>query len=336
MIIKKNIFSAIQPTGKLTIGHYIGVLKNWLYYQNKYNCFFCIADMHALTGIKNKIKIKNNIYDLLSIILAVGINPMNCTIFLQSNIIEHIKLYWLLNCYTYIGELNRMTQFKDKIKNKNKNNNINCGLFNYPILMSSDILLYNTDYVPIGYDQIQHLELTRLIAKRINKIYSKNIFNIPKYILAKNGSKIMSLCNPYKKMSKSDINKNNIIFLLDSSIKIKNKINNALTDSQYPPKILYNKIKKPGISNLLDIFSSIKNISIYKLEKKFINFSYNKFKKELIFELILFLKKIKKNYIFFRKKKNFLKKILLNGKLKARKIAKKNILHIYKNIGINY
>ncbi len=233
MIIKKNVFSAIQPTGKLTIGHYIGVLKNWLYNQNKYNCFFCIADLHALTNIKNKINIKNNIYDLLSIILAIGINPMNCTIFLQSHVIEHIKLYWLLNCYTYVGELNRMTQFKDKIKNKN--NNINCGLLNYPILMCSDILLYNTSYVPIGYDQIQHLELTRLIAKRINKFYSRNIFVIPNYILSKNGSKIMSLCNPYKKMSKSDINKNNVIFLLDNNINIINKINNSLTDSQFPP-----------------------------------------------------------------------------------------------------
>ncbi len=334
MIVKKNIFSAIQPTGKLTIGHYIGVLKNWLYYQNKYNCFFCIADMHALTSVKNKIIIKNNIYDLLSIILAIGINPMNCIIFLQSNVIEHIKLYWLLNCYTYIGELKRMTQFKNKVIIKN--NNINCGLFNYPILMSSDILLYNTSYVPIGYDQIQHLELTRLIAKRINKIYSKNIFTIPKYILSKNGSKIMSLCDPYIKMSKSDVNKNNIIFLLDNYIKVKNKINHALTDSQYPPKILYDKVKKPGISNLLNIFSNIKNISISKLEKKFINFSYNKFKKELIFELISFLNKIKKKYNFFRKRKSFLRKILLNGKLKAKKIAKKNILYIYKSIGINY
>ncbi len=332
-MMKKNVFSAIQPTGKLTIGHYIGVLKTWLNNQNKYNCFFCIADLHALISMKDKSLIKNYIYDLLSIILSIGIDPLNCIIFLQSDIIEHIKLYWLLNCYTYIGELNRMTQFKNKVKN---NININCGLFNYPILMSSDILLYNSNYVPIGYDQIQHLELTRIIAKRINKFYSKNIFIIPNYIISKYGSKIMSLSNPYKKMSKSDINKNNVIFLLDNYSEIKKKIDNSLTDSQFPPKILYDKINKPGISNLLNIFSNIKNISINKLEKIFLNYTYRKFKKILIQELDIFLNNLQNKYFNFRKKEKFLKKILINGKLKAKKIAKKNILNIYKSIGINY
>lgn len=334
MIKKKNIFSAIQPTGNLTIGHYIGVLKNWFDNQNKYNCFFCIANLHSLTNIENKIKIKNYIYDLLSMILSIGINPINCNIFLQSDIIEHIKLYWLLNCYTYVGELNRMTQFKDKFKNKN--NKVNCGLFNYPILMSSDILLYNSSYVPIGYDQIQHLELTKLIANRINKFYSKNIFIIPKYILSKDCSKIMSLCNPYIKMSKSDINKNNVIYLLDNNYNIKKKINNSITDCQNPPKILYDKVNKPGISNLLNIFSGIKNISISKLENKFKNFSYKEFKNILILEINNFLKKLQNKYFFFRRRKKFLKKILLYGKLKVKKIAKKNISIIYKSIGINY
>ncbi len=334
MIKKKNIFSAIQPTGKLTIGHYIGVLKNWFYNQNKYNCFFCIADLHSLISIKDKTKIKNYIYDLLSIILAIGINPMNCNIFLQSNIIEHMKLYWILNCYTYIGELNRMTQFKSKFKNKK--NKINCALLNYPILMSADILLYNSNYVPIGYDQIQHLELTKIIANRINKFYFKNIFVIPEYILSKDCSKIMSLCNPYIKMSKSDINKNNVIYLLDNIDNIKKKISNSITDSQNPPKILYDKINKPGISNLLDIFSGIENISILKLENKFKNFSYKEFKDILILKLNNFLKNLQNKYFFFRKKKNFLKKILLNGKLKVKKIAKRNISIIYKNMDISY
>ncbi len=331
-MIKKNIFSAIQPTGNLTIGHYIGVLKIWIKKQYKYNCFFCIADLHSWISIKNKKKIKNYIYSLLSIMLSIGINPKKCNIFLQSDIIEHIKLYWLLNCYTYVGELNRMTQFKNKIKNKNFK--INCGLLNYPILMSSDILLYNTNYVPIGYDQIQHIELTKIIANRINKLYNKNIFTIPNYIISKYGSKIMSLCNPNKKMSKSDINKNNVIYLLDKFNDIKYKIINSLTDSQFPSKILYDKIKKPGISNLLVIFSNIKNISINKLEKKFLNISYKNFKNIFINELNNFLYNIQKKYFYFIKKKKLLKKILLKGKLKVKKIAKKNINYIYNCIGI--
>ncbi len=332
-MIKKNIFSAIQPTGKLTVGHYIGVLNNWIINQDKYNCFYCIADLHSLTNINNKYKIKDNIYDLLAMILAIGIDPQKCIIFLQSSIIEHLQLYWLLNCYTYFGELNRMTQFKNKIKN---NINVNCGWLNYPILMSSDILLYQSNYVPIGYDQIQHLELTRTIAKRINNIYFKNVFNIPEIMLSKSGSRIMSLLNIKKKMSKSDNNKNNVIYLLDSFKEIEFKIKNAITDSQNPPKIFFNMDNKPGISNLLNILSNINGISIDILEKKFLNFSYEKFKEEIIYKLNDFLKCIQRKYFFFRKKKWFLRRILSNGNSKARKYAKKNITYIYNNLNINY
>ncbi len=331
-MIKKIIFSAIQPTGKLTIGHYIGVLKNWLKYQNIYECFFCIADLHSWTNVVNN-KIKKNIYDILSILLALGLNYKKCNIFLQSDIVEHLKLYWLLNCYTYTGELFRMTQFKSKIKN---NKNLNCGWLNYPILMSSDILLYYTNYVLIGDDQIQHIELTKNISKRINYLYKNNIFNIPKYILSNNGSKIMSLLNPNLKMSKSDINKNNVIYLLDSYKNIKFKINNSITDSQYPPKIIFDKINKPGISNLLNIFSNIKNVSINILEKKFINFSYKNFKNIFIYEIKKFLKDIQKKYILIRNKEKKLKKILLYGKLKVKKYAKKNFFKILYNMNINY
>ncbi len=331
--MKKNVFSAIQPTGNLTIGHYIGILNNWLKLQNKFNCFYCIADLHSLTNISEKKNLRNNIFDILSIILAIGINPQKCIIFLQSSITEHIKLYWLLNCYTYVGELYRMTQFKDKINNSK---NVNCGLLNYPVLMSADILLYKTSYVPIGYDQIQHIELTRKIAKRLNNLFSYNIFNIPNYILSNNCSKIMSLLNVDKKMSKSDINKNNVIFLLDNVNNIKLKIKNSITDSQFPPKIFFDIKNKPGISNLLNIISGIKNIPINILEKNFYNYSYNKFKNIVIKELNNFLISLQKRYFFFRKKEFFLRKILLNGKFKAKKYAKKNILNIFNFFNINY
>ncbi len=333
----KKIFSAIQPTGNLTIGHYIGILKNWLLYQDKYICYYCIADLHSLTSFSNN-KFNNNyikkyIYDSLSLILALGINPNKSIIFLQSDINEHLKLYWLLNCYTYVGELYRMNQFKSKYKDKVK---INCGLLNYPILMSSDILLYNTDYVIIGYDQIQHIELTRTIAKRINNLYKKKIFKIPKYILSKNGSKIMSLMNPKIKMSKSDLNKNNVIYLLDNIKDIKYKIINSITDSQNPSKIFFDKFNKPGISNLLNILSNIIDVSINKLENKFLNISYKKFKDILIDKIIFFISNLQKKYFLIRKKKKILKKILKNGKLKAKEYANNNIKKILNYMNINY
>ncbi len=336
--MKKKIFSAIQPTGKLTIGHYAGILNNWFYFQNKFNCFYCIADLHSLTNTFlnfKKNELKNNIFDIVAFLLALNIDYKKCTIFLQSSVKEHVQLNWILNCYTYIGELKRMTQFKSKIKNNNKNI-LNCGLFNYPILMSSDILLYKSDYVSIGLDQVQHLELTRKIAKRFNKLYSSNIFTIPKYILSNNGSKIMSLLNPKKKMSKSDFNKNNVLFLLDDFNSIRKKINSAVTDIDFPPKINFDLVNKPGISNLLNIMSIIKNISINSLEKMFFNFSYKNFKKELINELDVFLYPIQKKYFYFRKNEFFLKNILLKGKIRAKNSVKKLISNIKNLFGIDF
>ncbi len=323
--MKKNVFSAIQPNDNITIGHYIGVIKKWIYLQNKYNCFYCIADLHSYTVNLNKKK--ENILDILCILISLGIDYKKCSIFLQSNVYEHLKLYWLLNCCTYINELKHMTQFKEKSKNNYQF--INCGLFNYPVLMASDILLYNSNYVPIGKDQIQHLEFTRIIAKRINKLSCNKIFNLPKYILS-SCSKIMSLLNPYKKMSKSDLNKYNVIFLLDSPELISLKIKSCVTDSDLPPKIIFDLIKKPGISNLLNIISGIKNISILELEKKFVGYSYKEFKKIVINEINLFLISLQEKFFYFRKKKKFLKKILLQGKLKARIKAKETIFLIKK------
>ncbi len=324
--MKKNIFSAIQPNGSVTIGHYIGVLKKWFFLQEKYNCFYCIADLHSYTDILSEKKFY--ILDILSILLSLGINYKKCVIFLQSHINEHIKLYWLLNCCTYIGELKRMIQFKQKSKEKNKKN-INCGLLNYPILMAADILLYNSDYVIIGKDQIQHLEFTKIIARRMNKLFNNKIFNLPKYILS-SCSKIMSLLNPIKKMSKSDINNNNVIYLLDTPDLITLKIKNSVTDNDIPAKIIFDLKNKPGISNLLNILSNISNISIYELEKKFVGYSYKEFKKIVINEINTFLFLLQNKYFFYRKKENFLKKILLIGKFKAKKIAQQKMFWIKK------
>ncbi len=319
--MKKTIFSAIQPSGNITIGHYIGVLKKWFSVQEKYNCYYCIADLHSYTNILNVKSI--HILDILSILLSLGIDYKKSIVFLQSHVSEHIKLYWLLNCCTYIGELKRMTQFKQKSKEKN-NKIINCGLLNYPILMAADILLYDSDYVIIGKDQIQHLEFTRLISRRINKLFKKKIFNLPKYILS-NCSKVMSLLNIKKKMSKSDINKNNVIYLLDTPDLVAYKIRNCITDNDFPPKIIFDLINKPGISNLLNILSNITNIKICDLEKKFVGYSYKEFKEVVIIEINSFLILLQNKYFFFRRKEKFLRKILLIGKKKAKEKAKESI-----------
>ncbi len=326
--MKKNIkiFSAIQPTGNLTIGHYLGILRFWKNLQYKYFCLYCIADLHALTIYNKNNKINNQILDLLAFILAVGINPSRSILFLQSDVIEHLKLYWILNCYTYIGELNRMTQYKSKSEIYLNN----LSLFSYPVLMASDILLYDIDFVCIGKDQIQHIELIRKISKRFNKLYKTNCFKIPNYILDENFSKILSLIDINKKMSKSDVNINNVIFLFDSPEIIKYKIYNSLTDNDIPPKIIFDVDNKPGVSNLLNILSGITDVSIKNLEKYFINYNYNKFKNIFYKILSKFLLKLQKKFWYFRNKEEFLIKILNIGKVKSKFLAKKKIFNIYK------
>ncbi len=322
---KDTLFSAIQPTGNITIGHYLGILKLWKSLQNNYNCLYCIANLHSLSIFNKKNIINLNIYNLVSFILASNINPYKCIIFLQSDIIEHLKLYWILNCYTYIGELNRMTQFKHKSKGKFNNN---LSLLSYPVLMASDILLYDSKYVCIGYDQIQHIELVNNISKRFNKRYKSEIFTYPKFIMHEQFYKIMSLLNYEKKMSKSDINKNNVIFLLDKIELIKYKINNCITDNDNPPKIIFDIKNKPGISNLLNILSGIKNVTIKSLEEYFEKCNYKKFKDILSKELCYFIKKLQKKFYFYRKDENLIKNILLNGKKKLKNIAKNKIKYV--------
>ncbi|BGI51590.1 MAG: tryptophan--tRNA ligase [Buchnera aphidicola (Ceratovacuna japonica)] len=310
---EKKMFSAIQPTGFLTLANYLGVLKHWKIMQEKYRCIFCVADLHSLTNFHKNISIKKNTFDTLSFYLACGINPNKSIVFAQSHVNAHCKINWILNCFSYFGELSRMTQFKDKYKN---NVNVNIGLFNYPILMMSDILLYNSDFVFVGDDQKQHIELTKIVANRFNNLYG-NVFTIPKSIVFKRGSKIMSLNDPSKKMSKSDKNNKNSIFLLDSKLEIYNKIQSAVTDSDNPSKILYDIKKKPGVSNLLNIFSILSNNTISESEKFFHNCDYYNFKKILSNLVYRKLRILQKKYFCFRKNEKNLLKILKIGAKKA-------------------
>lgn len=332
--LKKNIFSAIQPSGNLTLGNYIGAIKQWIdiHKNNNFICFFCIADLHALTIKQSSFTLKKNVLDIVAIYLAFGIDPKKSIIFLQSHLHEHVQLYWLLTCHTYYGELNRMTQFKNKSVHNVKN--INAGLFNYPILMAADILLYDTYMVPVGYDQIQHIELVCKIAHRINNLYKQDIFTIPRKRIVSNGSKILSLSNPLIKMSKSDSNSNGVIFLLDNIDNVANKIKLAVTDSDNPPKIVYDMDSKLGISNLLTILSNITDKKIIDLEKDFLNKSYKKLKLEITDVVCEFISKFQKLYFSFRQDENYLKKILHDGANSARLHAQKSLKKVKSIIGL--
>ncbi|MDQ1237353.1 MAG: tryptophan--tRNA ligase [Wigglesworthia glossinidia] len=327
---KLNIFSAAQPSGIPTLGNYIGAIRNWNIFQKKYNTIYCIADLHAITKKQNPKLLFKYALDILSIYLSCDINPNKSIIFIQSQILEHTQLSWILNCHTYFGELKRMIQFKEKSKN---NKNINIGLFSYPILMASDILLYQTHKVPAGLDQSQHIELSRTVAKRFNKIYGK-IFNIPELIISQSKTRIMSLVNPKIKMSKSDNNPNNFISLLDSEQSIIKKIKHAQTDSDNPPIIKYDVINKPGVSNLLSILSELTGNNILELEIYFTNKLYEDLKSEVIGVVLEHVKKLQKKYFQIRPEENYLMEVLKSGSKKAKKIASNTLLNVKKAVGL--
>lgn len=327
---KPIVFSGIQPSGQLTIGNYLGVLRQWVNMQDDYDCFYCIVDLHSITK-KTKSKINKITLDIVALYLACGINPDKSTIFLQSHVPEHSQLSWLLNCYTYLGELNRMTQFKDKIYRNVIN--INNGIFSYPVLMAADILLYQTNKVPIGKDQKQHLELSRNIAKRFNMIYG-DIFTIPEPIFCNNGSCIMSLRNYKKKMSKSDINDKNIITLLEKPESIFKKIKKAVTDSDKNSLIFYDKNSKAGISNLLDILSIITNTPINELEKNFSRKMYIDLKIAVSSAISDILISLQHNYYVFRSDEKYLYKVLKKSAKKARIKANKTLIKVHKVLNL--
>ena len=324
--MKKRIFSGIQPTGSIHIGNYLGAIKNWIQLQNEYDSIFCIVDLHALTNPQATQKMQEKILDLATTYLAASLNPKKCTLFIQSHVPEHTELTWLLNTITPISELERMTQFKEKSQQFRQN--INMGLFDYPVLMAADILLYQTDAVPVGQDQKQHIELTRIVARKFNNQFGKT-FNIPEALIYKSGAKIMSLSNPNKKMSKSD--PQGCLFMTDSPSAIKDKIKKAVTDSG--SEVKYNP-KKPAITNLMTIYSALSNLSLNQIEEKYNNKGYAEFKKDLAGVIIKGLKSFQEKKKVLDKKPDYVKKVLANGAKKAQKIAHKNLLEVKKKMGL--
>ncbi|CAL4325430.1 Tryptophan--tRNA ligase [Buchnera aphidicola (Eriosoma lanigerum)] len=328
---KKILFSAIQPSGMLTLGNYIGVLSDLVNIQRNYSCLFCVADLHAITVRRNPSVLYNSIFDIIAIYLACGLDPNRSILFVQSHVYEHAQLSWILNCYSYIGELSRMTQFKNKSLQFSKN--INSGLLNYPVLMASDVLLYQTNVILVGADQKQHLELIHDIVFRFNKLYG-NLFVLPTSLASLTGSKIMSLLDPNKKMSKSEPNHNNTIFLLEEPSSIIKKIKQAKTDSDQPSSIIYDQEKKPGISNLLNIFSIFSGLSITDLEHQYCDKIYSEFKRdisELVAEKLYLLQQ---QYFDFRKNEDYLQDIINIGAKKARLQAQITLNKVYQSIGL--
>ncbi|MBT2688342.1 tryptophan--tRNA ligase [Bacillus sp. ISL-47] len=314
----KTIFSGIQPSGTITLGNYIGAMKQFVELQNEYNCYFCIVDQHAITVPQDRLELRKNIRSLAALYLAVGIDPEKSTLFIQSEVPAHAQAGWMMQCVSYIGELERMTQFKDKSEGKDA---VSAGLLTYPPLMAADILLYSTDLVPVGEDQKQHLELTRDLAERFNKKYN-DIFTIPDVRIAKVGARVMSLQDPLKKMSKSDPNKKSFISLLDDPKQIEKKIKSAVTDSEGIVK--YDKENKPGVSNLLSIYSILSGKSVANIEKDYEGKGYGDFKAGLAEVVINTIKPIQDKYYELMESQE-LDDVLDHGADKARKVANKMV-----------
>lgn len=288
--MQQIIFSGIQPSGTITIGNYIGALKQFVELQDEYTCYFCIVDQHAITVPQDPQTLRKNIKSLAALYLAVGIDPEKATLFIQSEVPAHAQAAWMLQCISYIGELERMTQFKDKSKGKEA---VSAGLLTYPPLMAADILLYSANLVPVGEDQKQHMELTRDLAERFNKKY-REIFTIPEIRIPKVGARIMSLQDPTKKMSKSDSNQKSFITLLDEPKQIEKKIKSAVTDSE--GTVRFDPENKPGVSNLLSIYANLTDRSISELEKQYEGKGYGEFKADLAQVVIETLEPIQKRY----------------------------------------
>ncbi|HCX05031.1 MAG TPA: tryptophan--tRNA ligase [Clostridiales bacterium] len=327
MTDKKIIFSGIQPSGSLTLGNYIGALKNWVSLQEEYDSYYCIVDMHAITVPKEPKDLRKNTLEVLANYISAGLDPEKNTLFIQSHVPEHAELSWVLNCYTYFGELSRMTQFKDK--SKKNSSNINAGLFDYPVLMASDILLYQTDLVPVGEDQRQHLELSRDIAERFNNRYSPT-FKVPEPYISKVGAKIMSLQDPESKMSKSDDNENGYILLNDSPDKIMKKFKRAVTDSV--GEINYTD-DQPGIKNMITIYSKLTDKSVDDILQDYSGKGYAELKEDTAEVVIESLRHIREESEKLVKDKTYLEKIYREGAEKARYSAMKTLRKVHKKIG---
>lgn len=323
----KRMLSGIKPTGRITLGNYIGAIKPFVSYQDEYEMFIFVANLHSMTVYQEPKELRKNTKDLIALYLAAGLDPTKVTLFLQSDVLEHAQLGWYLGCMVSMGELSRMTQYKDKAS---KGESIGAGIFNYPSLMNADVLMYDPDYVPVGEDQKQHVELARDVAERFNKRYS-DTFTLPEPLIAKVGGRIMDLQNPTKKMSKSDESEKGCIYILDDVNISKKKIMSAVTDSD--GVIKFDPENKPGISNLLEIYSILTNIPISEIENTYAGVGYGTFKKELAQIVGEEITKIQTRYQEIMTG-DYLDKVLEDGANVARKIARKKLSKVERKIGI--
>ncbi|GFI37251.1 tryptophan--tRNA ligase [Lachnospiraceae bacterium 50-23] len=324
---KKVLFSGMQATGSLTLGNYLGALKNWVTLSDEYECFYSVVDLHSITVRQDPATLRKRARALLTLYIAAGLDPEKNCIYYQSHVSGHAELSWILNCFTYMGELNRMTQFKDK--SAKHADNINAGLFTYPVLMAADILLFQADVVPVGVDQMQHLEITRDIAERFNNIYG-DVFTVPEPYIGKVGAKIMSLQDPSKKMSKSDENPNASIYLMDDVDTIVRKCKRAVTDSE--AQICYRE-EQPGVKNLIDIYSACTGNAPDQVVKEFDGKGYGDFKAAVGEAVVSVLKPLQDEVARLEKDKGYIDGIIKNNAEKANYFAMKTLRKVQKKVG---
>ena len=326
-IAKKKVLSCIQPSGMLTLGNYLGALKNWLIMQEEFECTYAVADLHAITVRQEPTKLRAQIYSTYALMLALGLDPEKSTLFIQSHVAEHTALSWLLSCNTQFGEMSRMTQFKDK--SAKHADNVNVGLFSYPVLMAADILLYKPDFVPVGADQKQHLEIARDIAERFNRVYG-DVFTVPEPYIPKTGARVMSLQDPTKKMSKSDENLNAWVAILDDRDTIIRKFKRAVTDSDACVRL---SDDKPGISNLIGIYGAVTGKTTAEIEREFEGKGYGDFKLAVGEAVADELAPIKARYDQIITDKGELERIFREGDMKAERVARKTYFKAMKKVG---
>ena len=324
---KKVVFSGVQPSGNLTIGNYLGALRNFDTFSDEYKCFYCVADMHAITVRQVPADLRRHTYETLALYMACGLDPQKNTLYVQSHVPAHAELAWVLNCYTMFGELSRMTQFKDK--SAKHADNVNAGLFTYPSLMAADILLYQTDLVPVGVDQSQHLEITRDIANRFNGVYGET-FTVPEGYIPQSGKKIMSLADPTKKMSKSDENVNAVVYILDKKDDIVRKFKRAVTDSD--TRVAYGE-GKDGINNLMTIYSCFTGMSFDEIEREFDGKGYGEFKPAVGEAVVELLRPIREKTTDLLNNKDYLEQVYKEGAQKASYLARKTLDKVYRKVG---
>ena len=330
MTSKPIVLSGCQPSGELTIGNYLGALKQWVNMQSTHDCYYMLVDQHAITVRPNPADLRKATLDGLALYLACGVDPEQSTIFIQSHVPEHAQLSWVLNCYTQMGELNRMTQYKDKSQKSEAN--MNSGLFTYPVLMAADILLYGANRVPVGDDQKQHLELARDIATRFNNLYG-DIFTVPEPFIPEQGARVMSLLEPTKKMSKSDVNPGNFIGLLEDPKKIAKKIKRAVTDSDEQARIYFDTEEKPGVSNLLSLLSCATGQTVADLVPAYEDKMYGHLKGDVANAVVALLEPIQTKYHEYRQDQAFLEQVMRNGADKASVRASKMLSSVYDAVG---